>query len=240
MTRNTFRTPAGEAVTAVTAAGMREVDRVAVEEVGLQLLQMMENAGRALAWHVRDIRNTGGVVVAAGDGGNGGGGLTCARHLANRGVSVRVVLDRPPAELSGAAAHQCRILEAMDVGVSTDPEAVSRFDEPTVAVDALIGYGVSGEVQPPVADHIRALNGTEDPVVSLDVPSGMDATTGDTHGVRIHPDRTITLALPKTGLDAVDEDLYLADIGIPAAVYNRLDIAYDQPFVDANWVELVG
>jgi NAD(P)H-hydrate epimerase len=239
MTQNTFRTPAGAEVTAVTAAGMREVDRVAVEEVGLQLLQMMENAGRALSWHVRDVRDDESVVVVAGNGGNGGGGLTCARHLANRDVPVRVVLDRPPAELSGAAAHQCRIIEATDVAVATDPEAVSRFDEPTVLVDALIGYGVSGEVRSPAADYIRELNGASGPVVSLDVPSGMDATTGDTHGVRVHPDRTLTLALPKTGLDAVDGPLFLADIGIPAAVYDRLDIEYEPPFDDADWVELV-
>jgi NAD(P)H-hydrate epimerase len=80
---------------------------------------------------------------------------------------------------------------------------------------------------------------TADPVVSLDVPSGMDATTGDAHGVRVHPDRTVTLALPKTGLDAAEGALYLADIGIPAAVYDRLDIDYESPFTDADWVELV-
>ena len=240
MTQNTFRTPAGREVTAVTAAGMREVDRVAVEEVGLQLLQMMENAGRALSRHVQEIRDDGSVVVMAGNGGNGGGGLTCARHLANRDVPVRVVLDREPAELSGAAAHQCRILEAMDLGVATGPEAVSRFDEPTVLVDALIGYGVSGEVRPPAADYVRELNAASGPVVSLDVPSGMDATTGDTHGVRVHPDRTLTLALPKTGLDAVEAPLSLADIGIPAAVYDRLDIEYEPPFDETDRVELVG
>ena len=239
MTQDTFRTPAGCEVTAVTAAGMREVDRVAVEDVGLRLLQMMENAGRALAWHVRDVRDDESVVVVAGNGGNGGGGLTCARHLANRDVPVRVVLDREPAELSGAAAHQCRILEAVDIVLATDPEAVSRFGEPTVLVDALIGYGVSGEVRPPAANYVRELNAASGPVVSLDVPSGMDATTGDTHGVRVHPDRTVTLALPKTGLDAVDARLHLADIGVPMAVYDRLDIEYESPFGDADWVELV-
>ena len=239
MTRNAFRTRAGAEVTAITAAGMRSVDRVAVEDVGLRLLQMMENAGRALSWHVRDVRDGASAVVVAGNGGNGGGGLTCARHLANRDVSVKVVLDRPPEKLDGAAAHQCRILDAMGVRVATDPEAVSRFDEPTVAVDALIGYGISGEVRPPAADYVRELNGVAGPVVSLDVPSGMDATTGDTHGVRVHPDRTVTLALPKTGLDAVEGDLYLADIGIPETVYDRLGIGYDVPFADADWVELV-
>ena len=240
MTRSTFRTPAGDEVTAVTAAGMREIDRVAVEEVGLRLQQMMENAGRALAWHVRDVHDDGSAVVVAGNGGNGGGGLACARHLANRDVSVRVVLDRPPGELSGAAAHQCRILEAMDVAVATGPGAVSRFDEPTVLVDALIGYGISGEVRPPAADYIRELGDAADPVVSLDVPSGMDATTGDAHGVSVHPDRTVTLALPKTGLDAVDGAVYLVDIGIPSTVYDRLGIDYEPPFTDADWVELVG
>jgi NAD(P)H-hydrate epimerase len=68
----------------------------------------------------------------------------------------------------------------------------------------------------------------------------MEATTGDTHGIRVHPDRTVTLALPKTGLDAVEGALYLADIGIPATVYERLDIEYEPPFGDGDCVELVG
>ena len=178
--------------------------------------------------------------VVPGNGGSGGGGRPGARHRASREVSVRVGLGRPPEKLDGAAAHQCRILDAMGVRVATDPEAVSRFDEPTVAVDALIGYGISGEVRPPAADYVRELNGVAGPVVSLDVPSGMDATTGDTHGVRVHPDRTLTLALPKTGLDAVEEALSLADIGIPAAVYDRLDIDYEPPFDETDRVELVG
>ena len=89
MTRNSFRTPTGRDVTAVTADEMRAVDRVAVEEVGLQLLQMMENAGRILAWHVREVRDERGpVIVVAGNGGNGGGGMAYARHLVNRGIQV--------------------------------------------------------------------------------------------------------------------------------------------------------
>jgi NAD(P)H-hydrate epimerase len=112
MSRNSFRTSMGRSVATVTADELRDVDRVAVEEVGLQLLQMMENAGRILAWHVRDVRESD-VVVVAGNGGNGGGGLTCARHLANRDIPVRVVLDRPSEALSGAAAHQYRILDEM-------------------------------------------------------------------------------------------------------------------------------
>ncbi|MFC6873413.1 NAD(P)H-hydrate epimerase [Halobellus marinus] len=239
MTRTEFRTVDGNGVTAITAAEMREVDRVAVEEVGLELLQMMENAGRALAWHVRDIRDdAGGVVIAAGNGGNGGGGMASARHLANRGVAVRVVLDRAPSELTGAAAHQARILDEMSVPITTGTEELAGADWSPVVVDALIGYGIAGEVRPPASDYIEALNSRSEPVVSLDVPSGLDATTGDTHGIRARPDRTVTLALPKTGLHAVENDLYLADIGIPNVVFHRLDIAYNSPFSDGDWVEL--
>src|SRR6056297_3358061 len=112
MEKAAFETETGTMVAAVTANEMGEVDRVAVDEVGLTLLQMMENAGRNLAEVVRSVDGED-VTVLAGNGGNGGGGLVAARHLANRDVSVDVVLDRPPTDLDGATAHQYRILDAM-------------------------------------------------------------------------------------------------------------------------------
>ncbi|WP_435348158.1 NAD(P)H-hydrate epimerase [Haloarchaeobius sp. HRN-SO-5] len=216
---------------------MRDVDRVAVDDVGLQLLQMMENAGRALAWHVRDVRESD-VFVVAGNGGNGGGGLVCARHLANRDVSVQVVLDRPAEELTGAAAHQHRILDEMGVPVTTEMESLSQRTSRFVVVDALIGYGLSGEVRPPASSYIDTVNRRPDPVVSLDVPSGIDATTGEALGNAVTPDRTVTLALPKTGLDEDAGTIFLADIGVPKTVYDRLGIEYDCPFGDSDWVRL--
>ncbi len=241
MSRSSFLTPDGRDVTAVTATEMQAVDRIAVEDVGLEILQMMENAGRVLAWHVRDVRDgEGEVVVVAGNGGNGGGGMACARHLSNRDVPVRVLLDRSPVELTGAAAHQHKILKAMSVPRTTDTDPLSGQDGSIVVVDTLVGYGLRGEVRPPASELINAMNRRPDPVVSLDVPSGKDATTGDTLGVAVTPDRTVTLALPKTGLDTATGALYLADIGIPATVYDRLDIDYDSPFGDHDWVELDG
>ena len=237
MSRTMFRTSTGRSVTAVTADEMRDIDRVAVEDVELHLLQMMENAGRILAWHVRDVGESD-VVIVAGNGGNGGGGLTCARHLANRGVSVRVVLDRPPEELSGAAAHQYHILDEMDVSVTAGIESLADADERTTVVDALIGYGLSGDVRPPADAYINRMNERAGPTVSLDVPSGIDATTGEPLGEAVAPDRTVTLALPKTGLDASTGELYLADISIPRTVYDRLGIEYEPPFGDADWIRL--
>jgi NAD(P)H-hydrate epimerase len=84
------------------------------------------------------------------------------------------------------------------------------------------------------------MNELSGPTVSLDVPSGIDATTGETMGEAVAPTRTVTLALPKTGLDARTGELYLADISIPRTVYDRLDIEYEPPFGDDDWVRLDG
>jgi len=237
MPRSSFLTSTGRSVPAVTADEMRDVDRVAVEDVGLQLLQMMENAGRILARHVREVRVSD-VVIVAGDGGNGGGGLACARHLANRGVPLRVILDRPSEELSGAAAHQCRILDEMNVAITFGVESLADSDGRTTIVDALIGYGLSGDLRSPADAYVERMNELSGPTVSLDVPSGIDATTGEPLGEAVAPDRTVTLALPKTGLDSLAGALYLADIGIPRTVYDRLDIEYEPPFGDGDWVRL--
>jgi NAD(P)H-hydrate epimerase len=236
---NLFQTADGRSVTAVTAAEMGEVDRVAVEEVGVRLLQMMENAGRTVAWHVRNIRaEDAPVIIVAGNGGNGGGGMACARHLANRGIPVQLLLDRSPDDLSGVAETQYRILDEMEVPTTTDTQQLTRSESQRVTVDALIGYGLDGEVRPPATGMIERLNALSEPVVSVDLPSGVDATTGETLGVAVTPSRTVTLALPKTGLTTVTGALYLADIGVPRTVYERLGIEYDRPFGHADWTEL--
>lgn len=232
MDRPTFETPSGVRVPTVTTDEMRAVDRVAVEEIGIELVQMMENAGRALAEQVRQVDDSSALVVA-GNGGNGGGGMACARHLRNHGVAVEIVLDRKPSDLTGVAAKQYRILNEMDVGVEVGSDAVADSNA-SVTVDALIGYGLSGAVRDPGSEMIRALNQRSMPVVSLDVPSGIDATSGEPQGVAVDPERTVTLALPKIGLANREEPLVLADISVPHTVYDRLDIAYESPF-ERSW-----
>ena len=237
MSESPFITPAGINVPAVSTNEMRAVDRVAVEDVGLALLQMMENAGRTLAWHVRDV-DAGPVLVIAGNGGNGGGGLVSARHLANHEIPVAVVLDRDPEELTGETAQQYRILAEMDVPVSTGTSALDSAEEFSVLVDALFGYGLRGSVREPARSIIEAIENRGLPTVSLDVPSGIDATTGKTLGAAVAPNRIVTLALPKTGLVGWRSSLYLADIGIPRTVYERLGIEYTNPFGAESWVAL--
>ncbi len=284
-----FYTPAGIPVPAITAKGMREVDRVAVEEFGLGILQMMENAGRNLALNVLDMLGDSAcesacrpacrparagtppaakdaplpvlrekpapvIAILAGSGGNGGGGLCCARHLHNRGLDVRLILSRDPGELAGAARVEIDKLRAAGLYPLTaglhpltaglhplaPSQAQAALSRAQIVVDALIGYSLRGAPRGRAAELIDTCNAHASRVLSLDLPSGLNATTGGTPGPIVRAERTLTLALPNTGLRHVPGDLYLADIGIPPEVYHRLDIPYEPPFGGRYWIRLLG
>jgi NAD(P)H-hydrate epimerase len=221
-----FVTDEGAKVPAVTTAQMREIDRLAIEETGPNLYQMMENAGRTLAITVLEHLGTGWttdpVVVVAGTGGNGGGGICAARHLANRGVDVTLVMsDRDG--LGAVPADQLSVYRATG-GREAVPDDLPSL-EAAVVVDAVIGYSLRGAPRGIAAEFIGWTAAQPSWVIALDVPSGIDSTTGDAPGVAISADLTLTLALPKSGLDAPAVGaLWLADIGIPAEVYRRMGL----------------
>lgn len=233
----TFITDRGVAVPAVTTEEMREVDRIAVEETGPNLFQMMENAGRNLAATAIEMLGadwrTAPVVVLAGTGGNGGGGLAAGRHLANRGVAVTAVLVDEPRP-AGVTRAQLDLYRHAGGEVSG---AAGAVDEAALIVDAIVGYGLLSAPRGRVADLISFADASPAPVLALDVPSGVDATSGETPGVAVCAAATMTLALPKTGLAAPGVGaLYLADIGIPAEVYRRLGWPAPVEIFDERWV----
>jgi NAD(P)H-hydrate epimerase len=237
-----FRTEAGAEVPAITSAQMREVDRVAVEVFQLGLLQMMENAGRELAGEAREMLAgaSGPVLVLAGGGGNGGGGLSAARHLHNHGVAVQLLLDREPRELEGAVAQQYHILQMAGIEAANPGRAESVLEDSALVIDALIGYSLRGAPRGRAAELIRLCNRQASHVLALDVPSGVEATTGETPGVAIQPTQILTLALPKTGLAAIRGELILADIGIPPELYtDALGIAVPPLFGPRHRVRLI-
>lgn len=197
----------------ISEAEMVEVDRVMMEELTIGLIQMMENAGRALARVVKAQSGARRVVVAAGSGGNGGGGLVAARHLANAGFEVGVATTRPRSEMKPVPAHQLGILERMGVQTACDLSGAEMF------VDAVIGYSLAGAPRGRSAEFVEASKSAT-MVVSLDTPSGMDVTTGDAPGAVVQADATVTLALPKRGMrsSGLTGELYLADISVPPAV----------------------
>jgi NAD(P)H-hydrate epimerase len=229
---------------------MREVDRLMMEEMGINLLQMMENAGRALALQARllmagDARRKG-VVVLAGPGGNGGGGLTAARRLASWGADVRVFLGAASGAFQGVPRHQLDILHQLGLPV-VEPAAATGLDQALVAadvvLDALIGYSLHGAPREPIASYIRQANAAQRPIIALDIPSGLDGDTGEAHEPTIMASRTLTLALPKAGLlrAAAREwvgDLYLADISVPDLVYRRLGLVVGPIFAEADVVPI--
>ncbi|NIS79137.1 MAG: NAD(P)H-hydrate epimerase [Anaerolineales bacterium] len=241
MTRKSFRTEHGLLVPAVTEDEMRMVDHITVEDFNLSILQMMENAGRNLAQCTLAMldESEGPVTVLAGSGGNGGGGICCARHLHNRGISVNLVLSRDPDALEGAARAQLEVLlktELLPIAPARAPEAIG---DAAIVVDALLGYSLQGAPRGRTKELIEFCNRDASHVLSLDLPSGMDATSGETPGVVVHAARTLTLALPKSGLTRYEGDLYLADIGIPPEVYRPLGIEFEPFFGDRYWLKLL-
>jgi len=226
-----FITEHGMTVTAVTTAQMRDVDRVAVEVFQLGILQMMENAGRNLALSALDMLDgqTGDILILAGGGGNGGGALCAGRHLHNFGCRVSVLLDRPAEQLGSPAAAQLAVLRASGIEVAGIEMSGTLLAGSALVVDGLIGYGLTQAARGLTATLIETCNRHARLVLSNDVPSGLDATTGAHPGVVIRSDRVVTLAAPKTGLRGVD-NLFLADIGIPPQVFTALGIDFVPPF----------
>ncbi len=205
----------------LTRSQMIEVDRLMIDEAGITLLQMMENAGRALAEFVIQRHRPATATVFVGRGGNGGGGLVASRHLCNRGVDVTVVASSPLHDFKGVPAMQLRALEMTDVHIVDEPPTHSE-----VIIDALIGYSLSGAPHGRTLELINFINRADTTVVSLDVPSGVDSDTGECPGSAVRATSTLTLALPKIGLSLTHNtgSLHLADISVPPSLYGHLAI----------------
>lgn len=223
-------------IPALTTAQMIEVDRAMIEDYHIELIQMMENAGRNFAELTR--RQVGGtvkdkgIVVLCGSGNNGGGGMTAARRLHNWGANVIVALTKSADELRGIPAHQLDILRRMKIPTLGPASLPST---PSLILDAIIGYSQSGSPRGAAADLIRWANTQDVPILSLDTPSGLEVTSGIAHTPTIRAVATLTLALPKQGLlmpsaKEFTGDLYLADISVPPEIYRSMGIQVPNHF----------
>lgn len=212
----------------LTTPQMVEVDRAMIEDYRIELIQMMENAGRNLA-HLCRTRFLEGdpqgrsVAVLAGPGGNGGGALVCARRLHNWGAKVEVWLTGNDESMTPVPRHQLDILRRMNVSIP-DLASLPTASTPDVIIDGIIGYSLKGAPRGTFASLIRWANSQPAPILSLDVPSGIDASSGTVHEPSITAAATMTLALPKHGLHqeqvaAQIGELYLADISVPPGLY---------------------
>jgi NAD(P)H-hydrate epimerase len=227
-----FITDSGISVPAITSEEMREVDRIAMEETGPNLFQMMENAGRNLALTAISLMEkqwqTARYVIFAGTGGNGGGGICAARHLANHDLNVQLCITNPE-KLGEVPSYQRHIFKSTAGREILLANLKNRSVD--IIIDAIIGYSLRDAPEGIALEFICMANELSVPILALDVPSGIDSTSGDAPGEHIHATETMTLALPKTGLlpDKTGR-LYLADIGIPEAVYIKINLDYCNPF----------
>jgi NAD(P)H-hydrate epimerase len=243
----------------VTPDQMAQVDRIMSADFGVDVLQLMELAGQAVACWTRErfldgVAHGKEVLILAGGGGNGGDGMVAARLLHAWGANVTVWLSHSPDALRGAAAHQARSLTALGVPLVDGTEDGGRKTEGGEAlvippadliVDGLLGFGLSGPPTGAAARLIAAANAQPAPILAIDLPSGLDARCGEPYDPCIRATATLTLALPKTGLLAPAArpfvgDLAVADIGVPPSAYARVGVEVGYLFSEESIVRVMG
>jgi NAD(P)H-hydrate epimerase len=201
----------------ISADRMAQVDANAAA-LGVPRKQLMESSGNAVAREVRRVADPGArVVVVAGRGNNGGDAFVAARFLSQFDVTVHL-LGRAETISTDIARQNWDALQ--DCEVDTEQVGDSRdFDLPDcdVVVDAMLGTGVTGALREPEATAAEQINESDATVVAVDVPSGVDADTGEAAGIAVEADRVVTFHDEKPGLASLDAEVTVADIGIPAA-----------------------
>ncbi|MCX5680967.1 MAG: NAD(P)H-hydrate epimerase [Candidatus Omnitrophica bacterium] len=209
------------------------IDRFAIEQLGIPSLVLMENAGRLTAAEIIKALKTKRknlIIIFCGSGNNGGDGFVIARHLWASGISVKVFLIGTPQDLKSDPAINYQILKKLKCSVrcirKVDKKVLAELKRATLIVDAIFGIGLSRSVGEPYKSIMDAINQTKKSVVAVDVPSGMDATTGKALGTCVKASLTVTFAVMKKGFLTAPSHRYagkviVADIGIPLQAIQR-------------------
>ncbi len=225
----------------VTAAQMRELDRRTIEEFGVPGKILMEKAGMGVADHVIRIAVFAGlsapvVRLLAGRGNNGGDAFVAARYLNEYGLEVEVLLAGNTYDIKGDARTHLDLMRESGVELVELPTTEAWGDEldddhgrPSILVDGILGTGVTGparDLASVAIDHINAL-ARRALVVSIDIPSGLNADNGRAEGAVVHADMTVTMGLPKIGMVLADGlensgTIECVDIGIPAEYVDEI------------------
>ncbi|MGD1277133.1 MAG: NAD(P)H-hydrate epimerase [Tepidisphaeraceae bacterium] len=198
---------------------IRQIDRLAIQRYGIPGVVLMENAARAVAeaaWTMLGQEPHATVLVVCGGGNNGGDGLAAARHLHNRGADVRIVLISDPAKYENEAKINWEIVRPMKLPIASGVEG-----RPQLVVDAIFGTGLTQAPRPPFAQIVEAMHGFGVPILSVDIPSGLDCDSGKPLGPAcVKATRTVTFVAEKIGFAQPTARQYLgevtvADIGCP-------------------------
>ena len=217
----------------VSRAQMRALDAHAIEACHVPSLVLMENAGRgAVDVIVEGLAEGARVVVVCGGGNNGGDGFVVARHLVTRGRPVQVHLTVPPETLKGDARVNRDALIGLGVPVELVASDLSSLradlERADLVVDALFGTGLDRPLSGMHAACVELVNQSKKMVVAIDVPSGLNADTGEPMGTSVRAARTVTFGLPKLGLltprgAELAGEVRLVDLGVPSSLVEGLE-----------------
>ncbi len=239
-----------------TREEMRELDRRAIEEYLIPGIILMENAGRNVAGETMEMLKysqppqaennpcSQKVAVLCGKGNNGGDGYVVARHLHNHGIPVAVFVVAHISDIlkEGDAAVNLHILLKMKMPVQELLDIVTikylakELRGYDVIIDALFGTGLSGEVREPFKTLINATNDLRKPIISVDIPSGLDANTGEVLGAAIKATKTVTFAVSKKGFylnegPAYTGEVIITDISIPK------ELVHSSIYGEVSWIK---
>jgi NAD(P)H-hydrate epimerase len=213
-----------------TRQQVREIDRSAIEDYKIPGLVLMENAGRSAAQLITnnyaEVKN---IAVFSGIGNNGGDGFVIARHLVSKGFNTTTFICGDEKKYEGDALLNYKSLNNMGAKIVTLKEKLPHNLQCDLIVDCIFGTGLDRKVKGFYNQLIEFLNGRPAPILSVDIPSGLDANSGKPHGCCIKADVTVTFALPKTGTviyPGIDYcgDLYVSSITTPAILENNIDV----------------
>ena len=209
----------------VTVKRMREIEANAINKRGITAAWLMENAGKLVANAAQDMRKPGEIAVFSGYGNNGGDGMVAARYLMERGYGVKVFLTGSPRAFSpeAGANHAQLIISGCEpekiTGIEEIEQVFHKMPKPALIIDAIFGIGIRGVLDEFYLKLIKSINAAGSLVLAVDVPSGLDADTGEPLGVAVRADRTVALGYPKAGFNnpiakACIGELTIADIGL--------------------------
>lgn len=223
----------------LTREQVRQIDRIAIEQIGIPGVVLMENAGRHAAQAILELLPNPAaarVCVLCGPGNNGGDGFVVARYLHNAEARVTILLACEPQKITGDARVNYEIAQRMSLPMHPilTPDQLAQnqahLRDCDVIVDALLGTGFTGQPRPPMDQIIRAISAVRGPtIVAIDVPSGLDCDTGQPADPCVRADLTVTFVAPKAGFDKCPAPQYLgriivADIGVPRDLIQQHDL----------------
>jgi NAD(P)H-hydrate epimerase len=207
-----------------------QLDRRATADFAVPGIVLMENAGRGVVDQLCQLGAAGPVVICCGQGNNGGDGFVIARHLELRSIAVKVLVWGDDARRPADAATNYEIVRRSGIPLFRLDGAAGLAGELAGAqwiVDALLGTGARGEVRPPLAEVITAINGTGAAVMAVDLPSGLDADTGSAARQTIRARHTCTFVAPKpgfltSGASQFTGQVHVVDIGAPRRLLEEM------------------